>query len=239
VDSEGTAGVGAGFDAELAREQTSVRDAYGLALVCLLISVLGIIMAGAPVSSPMAVGATAFQFIALALTLRVSGVRRGSYLGGMALTFMGFVAAAILLSQATTTTTTIAVAMWLVLLLAAIASIAKRLATYSTVTLQLVLGLLCVYLLIGLSFGFTYLLIDIRVPESFSPHPLHVSGCIYYSFITLATVGYGDISPVSSVARGFAVAESILGQLYLVSVVSLAVSRLGMGMRRQGPEGSQ
>ena len=134
-----------------------------------------------------------------------------------------------LLSTGTEVGATISVALWLALILGTIGAIAKRLSTYRAVTLQLVLGLLCVYVLIGLSFGFAFLLTDIRDPAAFTASPLRVSGCVYYSFITLTTVGYGDISPVSSVARGLAVAEAILGQLYLVSVVSLAVSRLGRG----------
>lgn len=214
-----------------AREQHTVRDAYGLALVCLLFSALGLIAAGVPVSSPVAILAAMFQVVALAITLRVSGVRRNSFWGGLAAIVLIFVGASWLLRTGTQMGTMIAVAVWLALVLGTMAAIAKRLATYRAVTLQLVLGLLCVYVLIGLSFGFAYLLVDLRDPAAFTASPLHISGCIYYSFITLATVGYGDVSPVSSIARGLAVAEAIFGQLYLVSVVSLAVSRLGRGKR--------
>ncbi len=223
-------------EAQEAREAHQVRDAYGLALACLLASALALIMAGAPIRSPIAIAAALFQVVALVLTLRVSGVRRNSYRGGMAFVALVFASGAWLLSTGTEVGSTIAVAVWLALIVGTIAAIAKRLATYRAVTLQLVLGLLCVYVLIGLSFGFAFLLIEIRDPAAFTASPLRASGCLYYSFITLATVGYGDISPVSSVARGLAVAEAILGQLYLVSVVSLAVSRLGRGKRSEFEE---
>ena len=52
---------------------------------------------------------------------------------------------------------------------------------------------------------------------------------VFASFITMATVGYGDLTPVSDLARAMAVGEAIIGQLYLVSVVSMAVGRLGVG----------
>ena len=209
----------------------SVRDAYGFALALLLASTLGLIIAGVPVSSPLAVAAGLLQVIALLLTLRVSGVRRGTWRAGVGIFVVVFVFAVVLLQLRGDSTTVAAVALWLVLTLTTIGAIGKRIATYRKVTLQLVLGLLCIYLLIGLSFAFAYLMVDLVVPLAFDPAPLRISGCVYYSFITLATVGYGDVSPVAPIARGLAVAESILGQLYLVSVVSLAVSRLGRERR--------
>jgi voltage-gated potassium channel len=213
--------------AVMSADEHQVRDAYGLALILLLLSTLGLIAAGVPVSSPLAVGAAALQVLALVLTLRVSGVRLLTFRVGIVVLGALFLASVVLSQVRGDTTTVVSVALWLVLTLTTIGAIGKRLATYRRVTLQLVLGLLCIYLLIGLSFSLAYLIVDMVAPSSFDPWPLKISGCVYYSFITLATVGYGDVSPVAPIARSLAVAESILGQLYLVSVVSLAVSRLG------------
>ena len=55
---------------------------------------------------------------------------------------------------------------------------------------------------------------------------------LYFSFVTLATVGYGDLTPAGGVTRSFAVAEMLSGQIYLLTVVSLIVSNLPA--RRQG-----
>lgn len=217
--------------AVLSANEHQVRDAYGFALGLLLFSTLGLIVAGVPVSSPLAMGAAALQLLALWLTLRVSGVRRGTFRAGTVVFAGVFVVATVLSQLRGDPTTVAAVALWLLLTLTTIGAILKRLATYRRVTLQLVLGLLCIYLLIGLSFSLAYLLVDLTVPLSFDPPELRISGCVYYSFITLATVGYGDVSPVAPIARSLAVAESILGQLYLVSVVSMAVSRLGRERR--------
>jgi hypothetical protein len=68
---------------------------------------------------------------------------------------------------------------------------------------------------------------------------------IYYSFVTLATLGYGDIVPRSEVARGLTIMEAVAGQLYLAvlvaRLVSLYVSGKGKDNQRQaqdGPDGS-
>jgi hypothetical protein len=50
---------------------------------------------------------------------------------------------------------------------------------------------------------------------------------MYFSFITLATVGYGDLVPALQLGRALAVLEGLTGQLYLVTVVALVVSRIG------------
>ena len=50
---------------------------------------------------------------------------------------------------------------------------------------------------------------------------------VYFSFVTLTTVGYGDLTASNSVGRAFAVQEALFGQIYLVTVVALLVSNLG------------
>jgi len=99
------------------------------------------------------------------------------------------------------------------------------------VNMQLVAGLLVIYILIGMSFALGYQMVDVIRPPSLLPENQGISGAIYYSFVTLATLGYGDVLPGNNVVRAIAVAEALIGQLYLVGVVSLAVSRLGS--RRQ------
>jgi voltage-gated potassium channel Kch len=59
------------------------------------------------------------------------------------------------------------------------------------------------------------------------------SDALYFSYVTLATVGYGDLTPATELGRTLAVAEALLGQIYLVTVVALIVGNLG-GRRRAG-----
>jgi len=93
-----------------------------------------------------------------------------------------------------------------------------------------IMGAIAVYLLLGLAWGETYFALALGDPGSFS---LAASGAsssqnwMYFSFVTLTTVGYGDITPVSSVARSLAILEALTGQLYpailLARLVALEV----------------
>jgi len=67
---------------------------------------------------------------------------------------------------------------------------------------------------------------------------------VYFSFVTLATVGYGDYTAASDLGRMLAVSEALMGQLYLVSVVALLVANMGrtrepkrLRRDRQPPDG--
>jgi len=81
-----------------------------------------------------------------------------------------------------------------------------------------------VYLLAGLVFSIAYFVIDHASPGSFRPDPLMRGDAIYFSFITIATLGYGDIVPVNGAARGLAMLEAIGGQMYLAVLVARMVS---------------
>jgi len=60
----------------------------------------------------------------------------------------------------------------------------------------------------------------------------HARFRLYFSFVTLATLGYGDYTPAGSLGRTLAIVEALFGQLYLVTVIAVLVSR----MRRASPE---
>lgn len=104
------------------------------------------------------------------------------------------------------------------------------------VTADTVLGGLCIYLLIGFFFVNIYSLIEFLVPNSFSVYgvPYVRTGAeglyarypaiLYYSFVTLTTLGYGDITPLSSHARGVAVLEAVLGQLFVAVFIARLVA---------------
>src|SRR5262245_57152001 len=84
------------------------------------------------------------------------------------------------------------------------------------VTAQKIYGALCVYLLIGLTWGFIFLTLEGVHPGSFLVGQARLNGIekdpatlVYFSFVTLSTVGYGDITPLSPPARSFAFMEAI------------------------------
>jgi hypothetical protein len=80
------------------------------------------------------------------------------------------------------------------------------------------------YLLAGMYFGLLFWTLEQFHPGSLSVSNLSRTGAIYYSFVTLATIGYGDIVPRTDVARGLAVVEGIGGQLFLAVLVARLLS---------------
>jgi hypothetical protein len=98
------------------------------------------------------------------------------------------------------------------------------------VTADGVFATLVVYQLVGLFFGEAYTMIALVDPTAFHwPEAPHTSGLaehvelLYFSFVTIATLGYGDILPVSAFARGMVVIEAIAGQFYVAVVVAILV----------------
>jgi len=102
------------------------------------------------------------------------------------------------------------------------------------VTLDTILGAICVYVLIGFSFGIIYHLVELHSPGSFQAHDeialgggaLRVRTALfeYFSFVTLSTLGYGDITPVRPLARSLTMFEAMIGQFYIAIIVARLVA---------------
>ncbi len=99
-------------------------------------------------------------------------------------------------------------------------------------TTEVMFAAICVYLLIGFVGAMLFGLLDLWQPEAFRLPVIGGSAfedaaqfatVLYFSFVTLTTLGYGDITPVSSVARTLATLEAVTGQLYLVVLVARVV----------------
>jgi hypothetical protein len=99
------------------------------------------------------------------------------------------------------------------------------------VTAHRVRGAIAAYLLFGISFSLLYGLLDQILPNSFSLAagadgftPERQEALTYFSFVTLTTVGYGDITPTHEISRMFVVMEALLGQLYPATLLARLVS---------------
>ena len=116
----------------------------------------------------------------------------------------------------------------LVLPAAAIVVLGRRILMEPYVSGRTVLGLLSVYLLIGMTFAATYIMIAVVSGEPFfvQTNDAQPVDFTYFSFVTLATVGYGDFTAANPMPRMLAAIEGLSGQLYLVTVVAVAVSRV-------------
>jgi hypothetical protein len=94
------------------------------------------------------------------------------------------------------------------------------------ITIDVILGSVCVYFLIGLMWGFVYLILESLCPGSFLIERAttnNLADFMYYSFVTLSTLGYGDIVPLSSPARSLSALEAIMGQLYIAVLIARLV----------------
>jgi hypothetical protein len=91
------------------------------------------------------------------------------------------------------------------------------------VTGEKVSAAICVYLFIGLTWAYLFSLAYYLEPGSFIIEDPDFSHFVYYSFITLSTLGYGDITPLSASARALSYVEAITGQLYLTVLVARLV----------------
>ena len=93
------------------------------------------------------------------------------------------------------------------------------------VTSEHLYAALSAYLLVGVFFGLFYWVIEQIVPGTFNAGAgFSRMSAIYFSFVTLATLGYGDIVPRTDVARGLAILEGVGGQLFLAVLVARLLS---------------
>jgi hypothetical protein len=159
------------------------------------------------------------------ITIRLSGA-------AVALAIVGAAATSLLGTRAAEFS---AVALGALLALLAPIAIIRRLRTHERITAQTVFGALCLYLLAGLFFAFLFSAIG-TVQHGFfaQAKPIRSVDYTYFSFVTLATVGYGDLTARTDLGRMLAISEALMGQLYLVSAVALLVSNLGAQRARRG-----
>jgi hypothetical protein len=110
------------------------------------------------------------------------------------------------------------------------------------VTRQIIISAVNLYIVLGMFYAHIYTILDWFHPESFAlqvPERESASHFVYFSFVTLATLGYGDITPKTEFAQRLAITEAITGQFYGSLVVAYLLS-VYIGHRgRQSDSGSQ
>jgi hypothetical protein len=125
-----------------------------------------------------------------------------------------------------------------------VATILRAIHEEERVSLDAIYGAFCGYILVGLAFGHLYCLTEALNPGSFQVDQelsTPVPGddpqyfiFVYFSLVTLTTVGYGDITPGSGTARSLAVVEAIIGQFYIAVLIGeLIGKRVSQAMSRQ------
>jgi hypothetical protein len=108
-----------------------------------------------------------------------------------------------------------------------VVGVLKQFREEGNVTIHSMFGVLCLYLLVGLIFAVTFGVVqDVSNTDFFTVEHAGRDDFLYFSFATLTTVGYGDLVAATNLGRSLAIAEALLGQIYLVTVVALIVTRL-------------
>jgi hypothetical protein len=158
----------------------------------------------------------------LVLTVVTLGVRWGEHLSGVPSLDVG----ALLITV-----------VWIVY---AASMIISHLFQRSDVTIDTILGAVVAYLLVAVAFTLVFEIMELQSPGSFSGIPANPgshreelgSSMMYFSLVCITTMGYGDIVPISSLARPLAVLEGVFGQLYLAVMIARLVGLHLAGQRQ-------
>jgi voltage-gated potassium channel len=197
--------------------------------VWLLLAVI-VFLLGVPIADDFDFGgeifARIFAFSAL-LGIGVLSLRGGGRFFKLA---MVFVIAGIVFNIAATRTSSV----WLIVisytsilgfLLTAIVFTFKRIATDTEISANRIVGAISIYLLLGVLWAVAYTLVEISSPGSISGFDVDAgshwsSDWLYFSFVTMTTLGYGDITPVSAIAKVLAYMQAVFGQFYIAILVA-------------------
>ncbi len=209
-------------------ERLRIRDRFGIVLLLLIITVFFSISAP---NEPWAwLATTGVLAASLMVAIVVSGARPKVMRAGLAIAAIDLGASiTIAVTQVEGDARRYLSVTSLLLTLLAMGAIARRIRLHAEISVLTVLGAVCFYVLLGLSFAFAFESIGEFGSEPFftSQGAGTRSDYVYFSFITMATVGYGDLTAQDGVGRALAVTEGIFGQTYLVTAVAALVGNLG------------
>jgi hypothetical protein len=114
------------------------------------------------------------------------------------------------------------------LVIVAPVAIARSVVRRHVIDTRTIMAALCIYVLFAMLWAFVYTAIGNFGSNPFFAQASHPTSAdyLYFSFITQLTVGYGDLTAAHNIGRAGAVLEALFGQIYLVTVVAVLVSRL-------------
>lgn len=178
--------------------------------------------------------AEVLQGATLLTALHASGAGRRLWRFCVVLVIVGVTSGAVLWAAGTEGRAGSTFLISVVLVAVAPVVIIRALVRRKVIDLHTVTGALCIYVLLGMLGAFVFASVGEIGTSSFFAQGVRgdTADYLYFSFVTLTTVGYGDLTPATSLGRALAVLEALIGQLYLVSVVALVVSQIGRGRDR-------
>jgi hypothetical protein len=221
---------------ELWLERSLPGYRFGLVLVLLLITFA--FMASAVTGTWVAAVATALQGLTLLAALRASQVSRRFFrFAALVVAIALLVSLGSLFFNSSSDSKGVFYLLSVLMVGAAPISIARALWKRAVIDVHTVEGAICIYVLIGMMFAFLYATIDLLGSDPFFVQTQNATTAdyLYFSFVTLTTVGYGDFTAAEGLGRALASLEALLGQVYLVTIVAALVA--GMSRTRFGQPG--
>ena len=216
-----------------------LRSSHGYGWVLLLTIVAFVFAASAPDSDWARAVFVLLESATLALAIWTSGVSRDFRIT-TGLAVVGIVVAVVPL---VTGGNGFAGAVWIVnvlLVAATVLAIGVGIVDQREINQQSITGAVSVYVLLGILFTFAY-----GAAAALGSGPFFAQGTdgttslrLYFSYVTLATLGYGDYTPAGNLGHTLAISEALLGQVYLVTVVALLVGNMG-GRRIRRSSGAE
>ncbi len=234
IDSQGLASrTEAGEKGPMARFWVN----YGAHRYAILFFTLLFTLAVSPLASALGWSVRAMEILLgvsliAAVMPHASSRTRTIFFGGILLLLVGRAVATETHEQILSDT---ALGLWAVIGLLAAAGALRFVLSAGKITSEHIFAALSAYLLAGLFFGLSYWVLELAMPGSFGgPSDFTRESAIYFSFVTLATLGYGDFLPKTDMMRGLVVFEVIGGQLFLAVMIARLV-----GLSAGGSEESE
>ena len=203
--------------------------AYRDGVVLLLLLATFIFLASGPTGDWVPLVAVLLQGATLLAAFAASGVGRRLWRLALVVVLAALVSAFVAIFIGSDTLNGALFLVNLLLVGAAPVVIINSLVRRRVIDLRTVLGAVCVYVLIGMMWSFGFTAVGTVDSEPFFAQQAHatVADYLYFSFVTLTTTGYGDLTAAHGLGRAMAVLEALIGQLYLVTVIALLVSNIG------------
>jgi len=215
--------------------------AYRFGIVLLLLLVTFIFLASGPSGDWVAVVAVVLQGATLLAAFSAAGVSRRLWHLAVVVVLIAFASASTAIFIGGRNVNASLFLLNLLLVGAAPVVIVHSLVRRRVIDFRTVLGAVCVYILLGMMWAFAFAAAGTFDSQPFFAQEAHatVADYLYFSFTTITTVGYGDLTAARSFGRALAVLAALIGQLYLVTVIALLISNLGRrGRAAQSRESS-
>jgi hypothetical protein len=209
------------------------RTRYGERLLTTTTVILALVLfVFAPLQAANVIALEAMGFAA-ALVLIASTVAMSGSLTALALMLFAFCLNGTTVLKRAFDPSTIDVAFlasgWIIVAATLGVVVARDVFAPGRVTVHRIVGAVALYLLIGVVFAGMFAIVGVLIPKAFTGLALADDGglaseTIYFSFVTLTSIGYGDILPVHPIARSLSNVETIIGQLYPATLLARLVS---------------